>query len=282
MSSTTTKVKDVLTTGEVAKICNVAPRTVSKWFDSGALHGYRIPGSKDRRIPLNQLIRFMKQHGMPLNGLMTGSTRILIVDDEQDIVEVLEKILEDEAKYEVEVAKICNVAPRTVSKWFDSGALTGYRIPGSKDRRIPLNQLIRFMKQHGMPLNGLMTGSTRILIVDDEQDIIEVLEKILEDEAKYEVEVTKGGFSAGVTAEKFRPHVILMDMHLKDIDAPEVCRQVKKNTDLQLTKVIAMSGKLTDTEVQGLMTTGFDGFLRKPFHVRQVIQAVEDAMAIVY
>ena len=62
-----TKVKDVLTTGEVAKICNVAPRTVSKWFDSGALHGYRIPGSKDRRIPLNQLIRFMKQHGMPLN-----------------------------------------------------------------------------------------------------------------------------------------------------------------------------------------------------------------------
>ena len=103
--SATTKVKDVLTTGEVAKICNVAPRTVSKWFDSGALHGYRIPGSKDRRIPLNQLIRFMKQHGMPLNGLMTGCTRVLIVDDEQDIVEVLEKILEDEAKYEVEVAK---------------------------------------------------------------------------------------------------------------------------------------------------------------------------------
>src|SRR6478736_2719268 len=58
-TSTTAKVKDVLTTGEVAKICNVAPRTVSKWFDSGALHGYRIPGSKDRRIPLNQLIRFM-------------------------------------------------------------------------------------------------------------------------------------------------------------------------------------------------------------------------------
>src|ERR671913_1696278 len=105
MNSTSTKIKDVLTTGEVAKICNVAPRTVSKWFDSGALHGYRIPGSKDRRIPLNQLIRFMKQHGMPLNGLMTGSTRVLIVDEEQDIVEVLEKILEGEAKYEVEIAR---------------------------------------------------------------------------------------------------------------------------------------------------------------------------------
>jgi excisionase family DNA binding protein len=181
-----------------------------------------------------------------------------------------------------EVAKICNVAPRTVSKWFDSGALHGYRIPGSKDRRIPLNQLIRFMKHHGMPLNGLVTGCTRVLIVDDEQDIVEVLEKILEDEAKYEVEVAKGGFAAGVTAEKFRPHVILLDMHLSDIDAPEVARQVKKNSDLQLTKVIAMSGKLTEPEAQGLLASGFDGFLRKPFHVRQVIEAVEDAMAVVY
>jgi excisionase family DNA binding protein len=182
-----------------------------------------------------------------------------------------------------EVAKICNVAPRTVSKWFDSGALHGYRIPGSKDRRIPLNQLIRFMKQHGMPLNGLMTGCTRVMIVDDEQDIVEVLEKILEDEAKYEVEVARGGFAAGVTAEKFRPHVILLDMHLSDIDAPEVARQVKKNADLQLTKLIAMSGKLTDAEAQGLVQSReFDGFLRKPFHVRQVIEAIEDATAVVY
>src|SRR6476469_6950484 len=125
-----------------------------------------------------------------------------------------------------EVAKICNVAPRTVSKWFDSGALRGYRIPGSKDRRIPINQLIRFMKQHGMPLNGLMTGCTRILIVDDEQDIVEVLEKILEDEAKYEVEVAKGGFAAGVTAERFRPHVMLVDLHLSEAKATDVVKQV--------------------------------------------------------
>ncbi len=181
-----------------------------------------------------------------------------------------------------EVAKICSVAPRTVSKWFDSGALHGYRIPGSKDRRIPLNQLIRFMKQHGMPLNGLMTGTTRIMIVDEEQDIVEVLEKILEDEAKYEVEVARSGFAAGVTAEKVRPHVILLDMHLRDIEGRELCQLVKSNPDLQLTKLVAMSGKMTDDEAKGLLSGGFDGFLRKPFHVRQVIEAIEDAMAVVY
>jgi excisionase family DNA binding protein len=181
-----------------------------------------------------------------------------------------------------EVAKICNVAPRTVSKWFDSGALRGYRIPGSKDRRIPINQLIRFMKQHGMPLNGLMTGCTRIVIVDDETDVVEVLERILEDEAKYEVEVAKGGFEAGIVAEKSRPHVMLVDMHLSGVDAKVLCQHVKNHPDLQLTKVIAMSGKVGDDEAKGLLAAGFDGFLKKPFHVRQVIEAVEDAMAVVY
>jgi excisionase family DNA binding protein len=57
---------DILTTGQVSKICNVAPRTVCRWFDSGQLRGYRIPGSKGRRIPLSGLIRFMKAHDMPI------------------------------------------------------------------------------------------------------------------------------------------------------------------------------------------------------------------------
>jgi excisionase family DNA binding protein len=182
-----------------------------------------------------------------------------------------------------EVAKICNVAPRTVSKWFDSGALTGYRIPGSKDRRIPLAQLIKFMKHHGMPLNGLMTGSMRVMIVDDEADIVEVLEKILEDEAKYEVEIARSGFMAGITAEKFKPHVILLDMHLKDIDGREVAKLVKASPDLQLTKVIAMSGKMTEEELKQLTKTNvFDSYLKKPFNVRHVIQTIEDSTNVVY
>ncbi len=57
--------KTIYTTGQVAKICKVAPRTVSKWFDSGRLRGYRIPGSQDRRIPREHLVKFLKTHGMP-------------------------------------------------------------------------------------------------------------------------------------------------------------------------------------------------------------------------
>jgi excisionase family DNA binding protein len=181
-----------------------------------------------------------------------------------------------------EVAKICNVASRTVSKWFDSGQLRGYRIPGSKDRRIPLNSLIKFMKEHHIPMDGLETGRTRVLIVDDESEIVDVLEKVLTEQANYEVHAAHSGFSAGVECEKFKPHVLLLDMHLGDVDGQTVLKMIRGNPDLQMTKVIAMSGKLTDGQANHLLQMGFDGYLKKPFHVRQVIEAVEDATAMVY
>ncbi|MEX0885596.1 MAG: response regulator [Phycisphaeraceae bacterium] len=181
-----------------------------------------------------------------------------------------------------EVAKICNVAPRTVSKWFDSGQLRGYRIPGSKDRRIPLSALVRFMKAHQIPMDGLQSGTMRVLIVDEESEIIEVLSKVLHEQAQYEVRAAHSGFAAGINCEKFRPHVMLVDMHLSDLRGEEVLKLVRDNEDLQLTKVIAMSAKLTEGQSQHLTSKGFDGYLRKPFHVRQAIEVIEEATAIVY
>lgn len=80
---------DVFTTCQIARICSVAPRTVSKWIDAGNLRGYRIPGSKHRRVPQSELIRFMREHGMPLNGFYNGLTSILIVDQYPDDIVVL-------------------------------------------------------------------------------------------------------------------------------------------------------------------------------------------------
>ena len=116
-----------------------------------------------------------------------------------------------------EVAKICNVASRTVSKWFDSGQLRGYRIPGSKDRRIPVASLVKFMKNHGIPMDGLMSGSTRVLIVDAEEEVVKTLQKILTEQTSYEVRSARDIFGAGLECERFRPHVMLLDIHLADL-----------------------------------------------------------------
>lgn len=182
-----------------------------------------------------------------------------------------------------EVAKICKVAPRTVSKWFDSGSLKGYRIPGSKDRRIPMGELVRFMRAHGIPMDGLTTGRTRVLIVDDEAEITSVLHKVLTEQTNYEVRVCATAFEAGMECERFKPHVVLLDIHLGDNgngDARGVARFIRSSDALQMTRVVAMSGKITDGQAMGLRQQGFDNFLKKPFQVRQVVEAIEQATNI--
>jgi excisionase family DNA binding protein len=182
-----------------------------------------------------------------------------------------------------EVAKICNVAPRTVSKWFDSGQLKGYRIPGSKDRRIPMAQLLRFMKAHNIPMDGVMSGRTRVLIVDDDQEVAQVLHKVLTEQAGYEVRAVAGVFQAGLECERFKPHVMLLDLHLgEEQDVRNLARFVRGEDDLQLTRVIAMTGKLTDSQIATLRTQGFDDCLKKPFQVRQLIELIEKVTSPVH
>lgn len=178
-----------------------------------------------------------------------------------------------------EVAKICNVAPRTVSKWFDTGSLKGYRIPGSKDRRIPVSQLVKFMKAHGIPFDGVLSGRTRVMIVDDEQEVRDVLTKVLGEQGNYEVRSAATAFAAGLECDRFKPHVVLLDMHLQDGDCRDVAKFLRGQDDFALTRVIAMSGKLTDPQLQNLRTQGFDGALKKPFQVRQVVEAIEGVVS---
>src|SRR5260370_39809339 len=97
--------KKVFTTGQVAKICKVAARTVSKGVDSGRLRGYRIPGSQDRRIPREHLIKFLKEHGMPLGELEEeGWHKILFIGAEQLFIARVMELLTIDEDYKYELA----------------------------------------------------------------------------------------------------------------------------------------------------------------------------------
>ena len=180
-----------------------------------------------------------------------------------------------------EVARICNVAPRTVSKWFDSGQLRGYRIPGSKDRRIPMAQLVRFMQAHGMPLNGLEGTGTRVLLVDGNQQNPQLLADILNKDSRFEVRTAECGFDAGIIAEQFRPHIILMDIMLEDINIKKICTLLRENPELQGTRIVAITSQLTEGESNALLQQGFDGILTSPFEVKNVVQCIDETLSII-
>lgn len=178
-----------------------------------------------------------------------------------------------------QVAKICNVAPRTVSKWFDSGQLKGYRIPGSKDRRIPTQALIRFMKAHGIPLDKLETGHTRLLVIDDEPDLTQLLQDALAEVNGYTVRTAASIFEAGALTEAFRPGVMVVDMDLPGVDVRSMTRYIAANAELQGTRLIAMSASMTDSDRQAYLQQGFANTLAKPFNIQQFLERVEETLA---
>lgn len=181
-----------------------------------------------------------------------------------------------------DVAKICHVAPRTVSKWFDNGQLKGYRIPGSKDRRIPLCELIRFMKVHNMPTEDLSVGKTRILIADSNERTATTLADMLQSRAGYEVQIVRNNFQTGACVQKFSPHVLLLSLLSEDIDAAGVCRGIRENEDIQTIKVIALANRLNDSEEAALMQKGFDGYVSFSDDVTELVRKIEEVTAIIY
>lgn len=181
-----------------------------------------------------------------------------------------------------EVAKICNVAPRTVSKWFDSGQLNGYRIPGSKDRRIPVSQLIRFMKDHKIPLDGLSSGQTRVLIVEPDSEIRGTLRDLLSEQTTYDIHAAGSPFEAGLTCHRLKPHVMVLDLHVEGEDGRRIAELIRSSDDMQLTRVIAMTSRLTDGQIAQLRTQGFDQVLKKPFALRQLVEAIEKATSVIH
>jgi excisionase family DNA binding protein len=174
-----------------------------------------------------------------------------------------------------QVAKICNVAPRTVSKWFDNGQLHGYRIPGSKDRRIPLSQLVRFMRAHNIPMDTLDVGQLHVLLIDGDETLMQIIRRSLETDEQCRVSTCTTAFEAGVIAGQVKLDVIIVDVSLPDVVPAQLCRTIRANPDLQDVHLIAISGGITNGQGHGLVQQGFDSFLRKPFEMRQLVHEIE-------
>lgn len=173
-----------------------------------------------------------------------------------------------------EVADICNVSQQTVIRCFDSGRLKGFRVPGSRFRRIPRESLIQFMKEHDIPLDRLEMGKKRVLIVDDDPAIVEMLMELLERDGRFEVQTAETGFEAGLRTKEFRPDVLVLDYMLPDINGNAVCRTVRQDPAMADVKIIMVSGVVNPEDVGKLKAEGADEFLQKPFSIEELVNTI--------
>jgi excisionase family DNA binding protein len=170
-----------------------------------------------------------------------------------------------------EAAEICKVSQQTIIRCFDSGRLSGFRVPGSKFRRIPREELIRFMRQNEIPTTVIEGGRVRVLIVDDDPEIVGVMTEMLSHDGRFRVESASTGYDAGMLTESFKPHVIVLDYLLPDLNGNVVCKRVREKPELSSTRIICVSGVIKHDEIDGLMKAGMDEFIKKPFDIDHLL-----------
>ncbi len=144
-----------------------------------------------------------------------------------------------------ETAKLCHVSPLSIINWVNAGRLPAFRTPGGH-RRIRREDLVRFMRENGIPLPEELregSGRTRVLIVDDEASIRDVMgEHLTTRTPAYEVLTAADGFEAGRLVATFRPDVVLLDLRMPGLDGFQICRTIKADPETSSTIVIAMTG----------------------------------------
>ena len=180
-----------------------------------------------------------------------------------------------------QVAKICKVAPRTVSKWFDSGRLRGYRIPGSQDRRIPREHLVRFLDEHGMPLGELEDEVTRrLLVVDPRPEIVRGLAEILAVDRDFRVEGASSGFEAGLKAEQFRPDCVLINLDVGGMDGRLIAENLRRNPSFRNTVLIVLINQGQPFDPAELKARGFDDSFVEPWDIDLMAERIRNAILV--
>jgi len=170
-----------------------------------------------------------------------------------------------------EAAKICKVSQQTIIRCFDNGQLKGFRVPGSRFRRIPREALYKFMKDNGIPTDALESGKRKVLLVDDDVELVELILKFLDEDGRFETRVAQNGFDAGMMVKEYHPDLIVLDVMLPDINGKEVCNRVRADTTLEDVRILCMSGMVEEDKIQELKLAGADDFIHKPFEVEALI-----------
>src|SRR5690606_19119301 len=179
-----------------------------------------------------------------------------------------------------EAAKICKVSQQTIIRCFDNGTLKGFRVPGSRFRRIPRDQLFAFMKDNGIPTDALESGKRKVLVGDDDEELVDLLVGVFEKDGRFEIRTANNGFGAGMLVAEFRPDLVILDVLLPDINGREVCERVRSDLSLEAVKIICISGMVEQDKIAELRASGANDFMHKPFAVEKLLDRACELLEI--
>lgn len=171
-----------------------------------------------------------------------------------------------------QVAKICNLSQQTIIRCFDSGKIDGFRVPGSRFRRVPHESLMRFLAENDIPVPEFNSRKIKILIVDNDPATVNILADALETDGRFEVQIATNAYDAGLRSLEFLPAIFLVDFLLPNFDAAAMCKAVRRTERLNNSHILLYSSLTNTNDIANIIQAGADDFLPKPTPTAELIR----------
>ena len=180
-----------------------------------------------------------------------------------------------------DISRLLQVDPSTVSKWIDRGILIAFRTPGGH-RRVRSGDLRTFLLAHDMPIPEELGGAVvRLLVVDDEKPVLDAMKRTFKPFAnQLELTTTTSGVEALLLVTETKPHGMLIDLNMPDVDGYEVCRRIRARKALEGVKLVTMTARHSSDVVEQSLKAGAMACLPKPVDPQQVLELFRVPLAM--
>ncbi|GMQ87325.1 MAG: response regulator [Gammaproteobacteria bacterium] len=180
-----------------------------------------------------------------------------------------------------DVARLLMVSPVTVRQWAQKGSLSALTTPGGH-RRFLRHDVERFARERGVALQPPEGDALRILIVDDDKQLAGFLVELFANQDEpVSTQTAHDGFEAGAKVQTFRPHIMLLDLMMPELDGFGVCRQMQQDPNTKAVRIIAMTGYYTAGNVQRILAAGAEACLPKPLPNDDLLEAIGFSAGVV-
>ena len=174
-----------------------------------------------------------------------------------------------------EAAELCRVSQQTIIRCFDNGRLQGFRVPGSKFRRIPRAELMRFMRENDIPLGILGETKHTALLVDDDPETVRRIEESFASDADWGLVVATNAFEAGMELERITPDLLILDAALPDLDPASTFGKIRRRDRFAGLRIVFTGGAGDEERLRSARLAGGE-VLRKPFELESLRQLMRN------
>ncbi len=178
-----------------------------------------------------------------------------------------------------QIAKHCHVTPETVANWIKKGRLKAGTTPGGH-YRVYREELVRFCRSHGfevLPEWEKKLKPPTVLIIDDDPDLIEALTPHLVKEGR-RVLGAEDVAQAGLMLMKYRPDLVVLDLHLPGTDGIRIASMLRKESELSGTRIIVLSGFIDELVREAMRDLQVDHYVDKPPDFLKLASLVDEML----